>query len=73
MNNRIVEIDLNNAYWAHDNKAYKEKVESVKAMGFRVFRDDNGNHKVQPTGDSTSVYDAFGGIFGDIFSGKGGN
>ena len=63
----MVEIELNNAYWAHDNKAYKDKIDSYKTMGFKIYRDSNGNHKVVKIDNN----DYINNLFGDIF--KGGN
>lgn len=72
MNIRQLEIDLDNAYWGHGDVKYEDKLSSVKMMGFKVFRNSEGRHKLQQVeGEgATDIYSAFGGIFGDIFGGK---
>lgn len=59
---KIIE-DLNYLYF-HDIRAYKEKVETLKGMNFKIYRNTAGEHKVK-----SNIMNAFGGIFGDIFGG----
>lgn len=69
MNNRQIEIKLNNAYWSHNDKAYQEEVASVKMMGFKIMRNSDGDHKVVKKAIGYEFPDAFGDIFGGIFNG----
>lgn len=73
MNIRQLEIDLDNAWWGHGDIKYEDKVATIKAMGYKVYRNSEGIHKVvkqNTTYDPSDIFDAFGGIFGNIFSGK---
>lgn len=54
MDNRQIEIELNNAWWGHGDKKYEDTLLSVKLMGYKVFRDSNGNHKIQKTNNSST-------------------
>ena len=65
MSDRQIEIDLNNAWWGHGDVKYDEKLLSVKMMGYKVFRDSNGNHKVQKN-ENFSIEDTF---FSTLFGG----
>ena len=56
-----IEARLNRLYWT-DNKAYVEHLNMVKGMGYKVFRNSKGTHKVQ-----MDMSSAFGGLFSDIF------
>lgn len=53
MNNRQIEIELNNAYWAHDDKAYQDKLDTYKMMGYKIFRNSKGDHKIQHSGNDS--------------------
>lgn len=54
MNIRQLEIDLDNAWWGHGDIKYEDKVATIKAMGYKVYRNSEGKHKVKPdnTGES---------------------
>ena len=65
MDNRQIEIELNNAWWGHGDKEYRDTLLSVKLMGYKVFRDSNGNHKVQKN-ENFSIEDTF---FSTLFGG----
>lgn len=52
---------LNKLYYTDPIK-YLNYLSSIKDAGYKVYRNDNGKHKVK-----SNIYDAFGGIFGDIF------
>lgn len=41
-----MENRLNQLYWT-DSEAYLRQLEMIKGMGFRVFRNSKGKHKVQ--------------------------
>lgn len=64
-NDRWLEIELNNAWWGHGDVKYEDKLMSVKIMGYKVFRDSQGNHKVQKVNN-----DSAGNIFDLLFGGK---
>lgn len=66
MNIRQVEIDLDNAWWGHGDIKYEDKLKTIKGMGFKVYRNSEGKHKVI---QSTNNMGDFGDIFNDIFSG----
>lgn len=63
MDNRQIEIELNNAWWGHGDKEYRDTLLSVKLMGYKVFRDSNGNHKVQKTNNSNMGDILFSSLF----------
>lgn len=62
----IVDIQnkLNSLYFT-DRDRYLEHIEMFKGMGYRIFRNPAGNHKIQM--DNSYLDEAFGGIFKDIF------
>lgn len=64
-NDRWLEIELNNAWWGHGDVKYEDKLMSVKIMGYKVFRDSQGNHKVQKVNNDNA-----GNIFDLLFGGK---
>ena len=49
-------------YWT-DSKKYMELLDVIKGMGFKVYRNPKGKHRVQ-----MDMSNAFGGIFKDFFS-----
>ena len=49
-----------------DPQQYMDYLQKVKNAGYKVYRNGAGKHKVEFDFDG-----AFGGIFGDIFSGGG--
>ena len=53
--------DLNKLYWT-DSKKYQEHLAMIKGMGYRVFRNPQGLHKIELDMSST-----FGGIFNGFF------
>lgn len=61
-----IEARLNSLYFRNP-KEYKEQVEMFKGMGFKVLRNSSGKHKVQS--NPNFIYEAFGGVFGNIFGG----
>ena len=61
-----IEARLNSLYFKNP-KEYTEHVEMFKGMGFKVFRNSFGKHKVQS--NPNFINEAFGGIFKDIFGG----
>ena len=67
MDNRQIEIELNNAWWGHGDVKYDEKLLSVKMMGYKVFRDSNGNHKVQKNKNFRIEDTFFSTLFGGAF------
>ena len=69
MNIRQLEIELDNAWYGHDGVNYDAKLASIKAMGYKVFRNPEGRHKLQKTADNNDWYGVFGEIFGNIFTG----
>ena len=64
MNTRQLEIDLNNAWWGHGNEKYEDKLQSIKMMGFKVYRSNDGKHKVVKNPDSGDFTDFFNSMFG---------
>ena len=56
--------DLNRRYFA-DPDGYVERVEMFKGMGYKIYRNSAGKHKVQLNNDY--LKEAFGGVFGGIF------
>ena len=68
-NIRQLEIELDNAWYGHDGVDYDDKLATIKMMGFKVYRNNEGRHKLKKTedGDWSNMFD---GAFGDIFGGK---
>lgn len=66
MNIRQIEIDLDNAWWGHGDVKYEDKLNCIKGMGFKVYRNSEGKHKIVKTNNGMGD---FGDIFNDIFSG----
>ena len=64
--------ELDRLYQFDMNK-YLSECDAWKKYGYRIFRNAEGKHKVvvrvQETTNSSDIYNAFGGIFTDIFSG----
>ena len=58
-----------------DTKKYVEECEDLKKIGYRIFRNQDGKHQIiEPSRPSDAygdndIYNAFGGIFRDIFKG----
>lgn len=62
MDNEAIIEKLDKLYWT-DPSAYLNYVSNLKESGYKVYRNDKGEHKVK----SEDIYGMFGGIFGDIF------
>lgn len=62
VNIRQLEIDLDNAWWSYDKEKYQEKLDTTKMMGFKVYRNDKGRHKVVKNPDGGDFMDFFNGI-----------
>ena len=60
--------DLDKRY-VSDSEEYYERIKLLKGMGYKVFRNSSGKHRVEM--NPNYIYEAFGGIFGDIFGVKG--
>lgn len=67
MNTRQIEIDLDNAWWGHGNIKYDDKLQSVKLMGFKVYRNQDGKHKVVKNPNSGDYFTDF---FNDMLGSK---
>lgn len=70
-------IDELNRLYKSDMNRYMSEVNYWKNQGYRVYRDNNGVHKViepprfyKKSNDSEIYKTLFGGIFGDIFKGE---
>ena len=57
-----------NKLWQTDQIRYEEHVETLKGIGYRVFRNSKGDYKI----DFNSNYfnEVFGGVFNQIFGGN---
>ena len=60
-NIKDMENRLNTLYWT-DSEKYMELLDVIKGMGFKIYRNSNGKHRVQ-----MDMSNAFGGIFKDFF------
>ena len=58
-----IQNDLNRLYLS-DPVQYKERLETIKGIGYKVFRNSKGQHRVQ-----MNMSSAFGGVFDKIFNG----
>ena len=67
MNIRQIEIDLDNAWWGHGDIKYEDELNTIKAMGFKVYRNSEGKHKVVQNSSNSGD---FGDIFNNMFGGK---
>ena len=54
--------DLNRLYQTDTNQ-YSEYLNMIKGLGYKVFRNDEGNHKIQ-----IDISTAFGGVFNNVFN-----
>jgi len=68
----VIEAELDRLYQFEIDK-YVEECNTWKRYGYRIYRNPDGKHKVvEPArpndmyGDN-DIFNAFGGIFGDIF------
>ena len=55
---------LDSLYWTN-SKEYMEHLNLVKGLGYRVFRNSKGRHRVK-----MDMSNAFGGLFDNIFNQK---
>jgi len=60
-NIKDMENRLNTLYWT-DSEKYMELLDVIKGMGFKIYRNSKGKHRVQ-----MDMSNAFGGIFKDFF------
>ena len=58
-----IQNDLNRLYLSNPVQ-YKERLETIKGIGYKVFRNSKGQHRVQ-----MDMSSAFGGVFDKIFNG----
>lgn len=72
MNTEIIENKLNELYQSEINK-YVSECEHWKRMGYKVYRNSEGQHKVIAPIKVENINTAFGGIFDEIFYGNVGN
>ena len=61
--NHIVE-DLNKKY-VSSQEEYIKQIKFLKGAGYKIFRNKDGKHRVEH--NPNYIYEAFGGIFRDIF------
>lgn len=61
------EAELNALYYLNDNNKYQAKLDEIKYMGFKVYRNSSGLHKIKQS--ENYINEVFGGIFGEIFRG----
>ena len=73
-NPNVIVAELDRLYEFEIDK-YVEECNQLKRIGYKIYRNDDGKHKVvEPArpndmfGDN-DIYNAFGGIFGNIFRG----
>lgn len=68
--NEIV-LELNRLFITNPDK-YKEECDYWKSKNYKIYRDNKGRHKVvEPVkAQDTTINEAFGGIFNQIFNGK---
>lgn len=69
MNKSIEQMQQNlNLYYKNDLEKYNRELNDIKNIGFRIFRNQNGDHKIQK--NENYIYEVFGGVFGKIFKGE---
>lgn len=61
---KTIEEDLNRRY-IQDQKEYAKRVETLKGVGYKIFRNSKGQHRVEYNNDYFN--EMFGGAFGDFF------
>ncbi len=70
----VIVAELDRLYEFEIDKYVKE-CDDLKRMGYKIYRNPDGKHKVvEPARSSdmygdNDIYNAFGGIFGQIFGG----
>lgn len=62
---KTIEEDLNRRYF-QDPKEYLERVETLKGVGYKIFRNSKGQHKVEYNNEYFK--EMFGGTFGGFFN-----
>ena len=73
IDNIVAELDR---LYEFDIEKYVSECDQWKRMGYKIYRNSEGKHKVvEPARPSdmygdNDVYNAFGGIFGQIFRGQ---
>ena len=71
----VITAELDRLYEFEIDK-YVSECDQLKKIGYKIYRNSDGKHKVvEPARPSdmygdNDIYNAFGGIFGDIFGGK---
>lgn len=61
-----IQNDLNKRY-LNNPEEYLERVETLKGVGYKIYRNSKGQHKV--TYNNKYFNEVFGGAFGGIFNG----
>lgn len=56
-------------FYLTDSSKYETEVAVLKKIGYKIYRNPDGKHKVIKPMKQDDIYSAFGGIFGDIFKG----
>ena len=64
MNIRQLEIELDNAWWGHGDTEYEYKLSAIKMMGYKVYRNSDGKHKVVQNTEPNNFADIFYSMFG---------
>ena len=59
-----IQNDLDKRYMG-DSEDYYERIKMLKSMGYKIFRNSSGKHRVEM--NPNYIYEVFDGIFGDIF------
>lgn len=65
----VIVNELDRLYEFEINK-YVNECNDLKRMGYKIYRNNEGRHKViEPQNNfvDNDIYNAFGGIFGEIF------
>lgn len=52
-------------YYKVDFEKYSQKLSTIKSMGYKVYRNVNGEHIIKR--NENFIYEAFGGVFKKIF------
>ena len=68
----VIVVELNKLYTT-DKVKYDKEVSDFKAMGYKIYRNEAGQHKViEPVRKKKGMFgnEAIDSLFGDIFGGK---
>ena len=65
----IVKEKLDKLYLT-DKSKYEVEIKTLKNIGYKIYRNSDGEHKVIKPLKQDDIYSAFGGIFGEIFGGN---